>query len=30
MNQNSDIKIPKASRFGNPQAVNPNISYLDP
>ena len=30
MNQNSDIKIPRASRFSSSQAANPNISYLDP
>lgn len=30
MNNNSDIKMSRASRFSNSVALNPNISYLDP
>jgi hypothetical protein len=30
MNRNSDILIPKASRFLDNKANNPNISYIDP
>lgn len=30
MNHNSDIKIPRATRFSSSLAMNPNVSYLDP
>ena len=30
MNSNSDILIPKATRFSNQKGVNPRVSYIDP